>query len=200
MSPARRRLLGLLAVAALVPAACGDPPDKEMQQAPRAPSTPPGPPAPTLRARRVRRRRRRAQARRDAVAERDYRLALNYALDSRERAQNAAKEAADSKAAARADADRALADAATRARTTAARQAEGRRERRACPPRILADARRTIAAGESGRAKSAHSVRPRATTPAVESRRLRREDTAGLQAAGARLVDAAAAAGARAGR
>jgi len=49
---------------------------------------------------------------REAVEERDYRLALNHALDSREHAQNAAKAAADNKAIARADADRALLDAA----------------------------------------------------------------------------------------
>jgi len=44
----------------------------------------------------------------EAVAQRDYRLALNYALDSREQAQNAAKVAADGKALARVQADRAL--------------------------------------------------------------------------------------------
>ncbi len=47
---------------------------------------------------------------RSAVAERDYRLALNNALDSRERAQNAAKMAADEKAAARSEAERLLAE------------------------------------------------------------------------------------------
>src|ERR1700736_2016696 len=43
---------------------------------------------------------------RAAVDDRDYRLALNNAIDSREHAQNAAKQAADNKAIARADADR----------------------------------------------------------------------------------------------
>ncbi len=43
----------------------------------------------------------------EAVAQRDYRLALNYALDSREQAQNAARLAADGKAIARVEADRA---------------------------------------------------------------------------------------------
>jgi hypothetical protein len=47
---------------------------------------------------------------REAVEQRDYRLALNYALDSRERAQNASSEAAAGKATARAEADRALND------------------------------------------------------------------------------------------
>ena len=44
----------------------------------------------------------------DAVAQRDYRLALNYALDSRERAQAAAKKAADQQAALRSGAERRL--------------------------------------------------------------------------------------------
>jgi hypothetical protein len=46
----------------------------------------------------------------DAVAQRDHRLALNHALDSRERAQNAAREAAIGRAAARSHAERLLAD------------------------------------------------------------------------------------------
>ncbi len=44
----------------------------------------------------------------EAVTQRDYRLALDRALDSRERAQNAAREAADGKAVARSAAERAL--------------------------------------------------------------------------------------------
>ena len=41
----------------------------------------------------------------EAVAQSDYRLALNHALDSRERAQNAARQAADGKAQVRGEAD-----------------------------------------------------------------------------------------------
>lgn len=47
----------------------------------------------------------------EAVAERDYRLALDRALDSRERAQAAAAEAASQKAAVRSEAERLLAAA-----------------------------------------------------------------------------------------
>ena len=47
----------------------------------------------------------------EAVAARDYRLALAHALDSRERAQNAAKTAVDGRAKARGDAERQLAEA-----------------------------------------------------------------------------------------
>ncbi len=43
-----------------------------------------------------------------AVAARDHRLALNYALESREHAQNAARGAADAKARVRVEVDRAL--------------------------------------------------------------------------------------------
>ena len=46
----------------------------------------------------------------DAVAQRDYRLALNHALDSRERAQAAAKVAADQQAAQRSGAERKLSE------------------------------------------------------------------------------------------
>jgi len=46
----------------------------------------------------------------DAVAQRDYRQALNYALDSREQAQNAARTAANQKAAVRSEAERDLRD------------------------------------------------------------------------------------------
>lgn len=45
----------------------------------------------------------------EAVAQSDYRLALNHALDSRERAQNAARQAADGKAQARAETERMMA-------------------------------------------------------------------------------------------
>lgn len=50
---------------------------------------------------------------REAVTHRDYRLALNTALDSRERSQNAARLAADTKARLRIDIDRTMADLAT---------------------------------------------------------------------------------------
>ena len=46
-----------------------------------------------------------------AVGQHDYRQALSFALDARDRAQTAVKDAVDRKATARADADRALRDA-----------------------------------------------------------------------------------------
>jgi hypothetical protein len=47
----------------------------------------------------------------EAVTARDYRLALNYALESREQAQNAARTAADSRAKLRGDVERSIAEA-----------------------------------------------------------------------------------------
>jgi len=47
----------------------------------------------------------------DAVTGRDYRLALNYALESREQAQNAARTAADTRARLRGDVERSVAEA-----------------------------------------------------------------------------------------
>jgi hypothetical protein len=46
----------------------------------------------------------------DAVDQRDYRLALNHALESREQAQNAARVAADTRAKLRGDVERAMAE------------------------------------------------------------------------------------------
>lgn len=48
----------------------------------------------------------------DAVAQSDYRLALNHALESREHAQNAAREAADGKARIGAEVERTMAEIA----------------------------------------------------------------------------------------
>jgi hypothetical protein len=93
---------------------------------------------------------------REAVDERDYRLALNHALDSREHAQSAAKATADNKAIARADADRALVAAA-------AALAEARSRLRApdssqAPAKALA-LRRTIVNAEAAVQKAGASFK-----------------------------------------
>jgi hypothetical protein len=82
----------------------------------------------------------------EAVEQRDYRLALNHALDSRERAQNAAKMAADAKAAARVDADRAISSAADVLDSLRTRIANAESSRLA--PRLLANPRKVMAAAE----------------------------------------------------
>ena len=83
----------------------------------------------------------------DAVADRDYRLALNHALDARERAEAAAKQAADGRVIARADADRAVRDLTAAVSDARARLKTAEAARVA--PRLVGDTRRAIADGES---------------------------------------------------
>lgn len=78
----------------------------------------------------------------EAVTQRDYRLALDRALDSRERAQNAAREAADGKAAARSAAERALDQAQKDLDAVVA--ALGAAESGKVPARLLAAPRATL--------------------------------------------------------
>ena len=96
----------LLFAVAISCAACSAPPDKEIQQAQGALAA-----ARTAGAAQYAREELAAaeealKRATEAVGERDYRLALSHALDSRERAETAAKEAGDQKAAARVEADR----------------------------------------------------------------------------------------------
>lgn len=106
--PSRCGIVCLL-LASLLAAACADPPNKEMDQAQGA-----------IDAARAAGAERYASGEymaavdalrlaHDAVADGDYRLALNYALESRERAQNAARDAADTRARVRSEVERAMA-------------------------------------------------------------------------------------------
>ena len=82
----------------------------------------------------------------DAVTQRDYRLALNYAIESRERAQSAAKTAVEARARARGLAEALLAEATTllaQARS-ALRDADAAR----VPRRATQDARQAIDAAQ----------------------------------------------------
>ena len=103
-----RLALPAIVVAALTLASCGSPPDREMQQAEGAIEAARAVGAATYARDEFAAAQDLLKRASEAVAQRDYRLALNYALDSREQAQNAAKIAADGKAIARVDADRAL--------------------------------------------------------------------------------------------
>jgi hypothetical protein len=109
MSPMRRVLHALAVLAALTAAACGNPPDKELQQAERAIAAARDAGAERLSPTEYAAAQEALTRARDAVVQRDYRLALNHALDARERAQAAAKDATARKAAARRDAESALA-------------------------------------------------------------------------------------------
>jgi hypothetical protein len=93
----------------------------------------------------------------DAVAQRDYRLALNHALESREHAQNAAREAADSKARTGAEVERSMAEIAglmaqANTRITAA-------ERARVPARLLRGPAADIRAVNVGVQKAGEAVK-----------------------------------------
>jgi len=142
----RRVWLSLALAGALAGAACGDPPDKEMQQAQTAIEAARAAGADEYAHDEFAGAEDALKRARDAVDQRDYRLALNNALDARERAQNAAKEATDKKNAARANAERELLDAMTALNDAHAklRAAETKR----VPARTLAGPKREIAASE----------------------------------------------------
>ncbi|HEX2341393.1 MAG TPA: hypothetical protein VHI98_13020 [Vicinamibacterales bacterium] len=126
--------IAVIAIAATI--ACSEPPNKEMHQAQGAIDAARAAGA-DLYARDEYEAARAALARsEEAVRARDYRLALSHALDSSERAQDAAREAANRKAAARSQAERALlsADAAVkRAQTRLAALAKARPRRQDIP-------------------------------------------------------------------
>lgn len=147
MSSLRRLLLSLAVLAAVAGAACGDPPDKEMQQAQGAIDAARAAGADQYAREEFTAAEDALKRSHEAVAQRDYRQALNTALDARERARAAAKESVNSKATARADATKALADAEaalheSRAKLKAAEAARA-------PARALSNGRRAIDNGES---------------------------------------------------
>jgi hypothetical protein len=147
MSSTRRFFLSLAIVAAVAGAACGDPPDKEMQQAQGAIDAARAAGADQYARDEFTAAEDALKRSHEAVGQRDFRQALNTALDARERAQAAAKESVNRKAIARADATKALADADaalhnSRARLKAAEAAH-------LAARTLANGRKAIDNGES---------------------------------------------------
>ena len=148
--PVRRCVLALAAaLTALTPltfVACGDPPDKEIQQAHGAIDAAKAVGAEQYASEEFAAAQTALKNATDAVEQRDYRLALNHALDARDRAKTAAREAADRKAAARVDADRALV-ASGRALAQAQIRLKSADTTRVSA-RVLQDARRTLATAE----------------------------------------------------
>jgi hypothetical protein len=102
-------LASLVVTCAGLAAACTDPPEKEMHQAQGAIDAARAAGAAEYAADEFHAAEVALTRSTDAVTERDYRQALNYALDARERAQNAAKAAAESRAIVSSEAERLLA-------------------------------------------------------------------------------------------
>jgi hypothetical protein len=110
MLPSRVRasIAALVSAAALLTVSCTDPPEKEMHQAQGAIEAARAAGAGDYAADELQAAEQALQRSLDAVKERDYRQALNFALDARERAQTAAREAAEARAVVRSEAERAL--------------------------------------------------------------------------------------------
>jgi hypothetical protein len=107
-----RWLMPACLAAALLAAACEEPPNKEMDQAQGAIDAARAAGAEQYASAEYKAAVDALAQSRQAAAERDYRLALNNALDSFQRAQNAAREAADTKARLRGEAERTMAEIA----------------------------------------------------------------------------------------
>jgi hypothetical protein len=189
--PLRRILAPLAVIAAVMLAACGDPPDKEIQQAQGAIDTARAAGADQYAPDEFKAAEEALKRANDAVAQRDYRLALNHALDARDRAQTAAKESVNRKASVRSEAEGALGRANIALADAHAKLKAADASR--LPPRTIADARRTIAAADQtmqkARAAMEHSEYPAVVEAANAV-------TPRLQAV-VKELDAAAAAGAR---
>ena len=146
MSSPRCVLLSFAVIAAMIGAACGTPPDKEMQQARGAIDAARAAGADQYARDEFAAAEDALKRSHEAVSQRDYRQALNTALDARERAQEAAKETVNKKAIARADATKAIADADAALHDSRAKLRTAETAR--APARILAGARKAIDNGE----------------------------------------------------
>jgi hypothetical protein len=92
----------------------------------------------------------------DAVLVRDFRLALNYALESREHAQNAARLGAETQAKVRADFERSMGEINALMATARARLSEARAARVAS--RLLTEPSAGIASAEAALQESSEAV------------------------------------------
>lgn len=142
-APARVIVLTAALAFAPVLTGCGEPPNKEMNQAQGAIDAARAAGAERYAADEYNAAVSALQRSHDAADQRDFRLALNYALDSRERAQNAAREAATQRAQARSQAERLLAQV-TAAAAAANERLEGARAAKV-PAKALAGPEQRIA-------------------------------------------------------
>jgi len=139
------RLLGSCLLAACIVTACGgDPPNKEMDQAQGAIDAARAAGADRYATTEFKAATDALKRAQDSVGQRDYRQALQEALDSREHAQNAAREAADSKAQLRGEVERDMAQIAALIAEANSRLAAASRSR--IPRRTLDGSRKALAA------------------------------------------------------
>ena len=151
------RLSACLLAAVLVTACGGDPPNKEMDQAQGAIDAARAAGADRYASTEFTAATDALKRAQDAVGQRDYRQALNEALDSREHAQNAAREAADARAQLRGEVERAMAQIAgliaeANTRLAAATKAH-------VPRRVLDGPRKELAAVDDSVQKAGAAMR-----------------------------------------
>ena len=145
MLRAARRLALIITI---LSASCAEPPNKEMNQAQGAIDAARAAGADKFAAAEFTAATDALKRSEEAVAARDYRQALNHAIDSRERAANAAKMAVDGRADARGQAERAIAEVAT----------------------LLARAQAELKAPDNARLNARVLRTPRATVAAADQR------------------------------
>jgi hypothetical protein len=143
------RRLSVLFCTALLVAACSEPPQKEIDRAQGALDAARAAGAEHYATETFSAAQSALEQSQAAVEQRDYRLALSLAIDSYERAQTAAKEAADGKARARGEGERALAVTAgalqeLRTRLTAAEAAKVPARELQATRKVAADAEATL--------------------------------------------------------
>jgi hypothetical protein len=138
-----RRLPAWLLVTLVILPACAEPPNKEINQAQGAIDAARAAGAERYATDEYRAATDALKQANDAVTHRDYRLALNHALESRERAQSAARDAADSKARLRSEVERTMAAVAARLAQANARVAAVQSSR--APRRNLREAQQLLA-------------------------------------------------------
>lgn len=141
----RRVLASLLLL--LVAAGCSEPPQKEIDQAQTALDLARAAGADKYAKTEYSDAASALQKARVAVDQRDYRQALNYAIDSRQRAQDAIRQAADGKSRAQRAAEAIVIDISTRASTLQERVKAAEAAR--APAKDLRSARETMAAAQT---------------------------------------------------
>lgn len=159
--------LAWLLVVLMASSACAEPPNKEMDQAQGAIDAARAAGADRYAGNTYAAATQALKNANDAVAQGDYRLALNHALESREQAQNAAREGAESRARLRGEIEGSMAEVATLLAEANTRLAAARKNPRV-PRRAIETAAAAIAsvnesvqkAGEAIKADDYVSARP----------------------------------------
>jgi hypothetical protein len=153
----RRWSLPACLVAALVVLGCAEPPNKEMDQAQGAIDAARAAGAEQYASEEYTAAVDALKRAQDAVGQSDYRLALNNALDSRERAQNAARQAADSKAQVRGEVERTQAEVSNLMTVVRGRIDVARKTR--APRRVITAATQSLASIEADVQKAGEAVK-----------------------------------------